>query len=119
MPPMGKINSGQKTFGAAILLGGITLIFSGWILYCFIPFVPKEFIYWLNLAHMLTGICLGLYVFAHIFLGIYNWEDCKAMFGDGTVPLRYAKEHNPLWLQNEVEAVDGKITRDKAKQISG
>ena len=105
VPPMGKINSGQKMMGILMFHGGIFLLFSGWILYSFIPLAPKEFIYWIDFGHLWIGVFLGLCTLAHIFLGIYNWEDFKAMFGDGTMPLSVAKHHNSLWVEHHIDPV--------------
>ncbi|MBC8014760.1 MAG: cytochrome b/b6 domain-containing protein [Sporomusaceae bacterium] len=105
VPPMGKINSGQKVMGILMFCGGLFLLFSGWILYAFIPVAPKEIIYWLDFGHLWIGVFLGLCTLAHIGLGIYNWDDFKAMFGDGTMPLSVAKHHNPLWVQSDIEPV--------------
>ncbi|MBP2626337.1 MAG: formate-DH-gamm: formate dehydrogenase, gamma subunit [Firmicutes bacterium] len=105
VPPMGKLNSGQKSMGILMFHGGIFLLFSGWILYSFIPLAPKELIYWLDFGHLWIGVFLGLCTLAHIFLGIYNWEDFKAMFGDGTIPLSVAQHHNPLWVERDIESV--------------
>jgi formate dehydrogenase subunit gamma len=102
---MDKVNSGQKMMGLMMLFGGIFLIITGWILYAFIPVAPKSFIYWADLGHLWIGIILGLSMFAHIGLGIYNWGEFKAMFGDGTQPLSEAEHHNPLWVANKIEPV--------------
>ena len=106
VPPMGKMNSGQKSMGVFMFHGGIFLLFSGWILYAFIPFAPKELIYWIGIGHLWIGIFLGLCTFAHIFLGIYNWADFKAMFTDGTMSIEEAQHHNPLWVEHKIELVD-------------
>lgn len=106
VPPMGKINSGQKIFGICLLIGGFLLIVTGWILYALIPVAPKNFIFWVDKIHLVVGIFLGLFMFVHIFLGIYNWGEFKAMFGDGTQPLGEAEDHNPVWVANEIEPVN-------------
>jgi formate dehydrogenase subunit gamma len=105
VPPMGKMNSGQKMLGIAMLLGGAFLVVSGWVLYAFIPVAPKAFVWWMDMGHLVIGIFLGLGLFMHIFLGIYNWGEFLAMFGDGTVPMEEAEEVNPLWVANEIEPV--------------
>lgn len=96
VPPMGKLNSGQKSLGICMLCGGILLMVTGWLLYAFIPVAPKAVIYWADQIHLYIGLFLGVSLFAHIFLGIYNWGEFMAMFGDGTQPLEEAREHNPL-----------------------
>lgn len=105
VPPMDKLNSGQKSMGVFMFHGGIFLLFSGWILYAFIMVVPKAFIYWIAFGHLWIGLFLGACTFAHIGLGIYNWADFKAMFGDGTMTLAEANHHNPLWVKHKIEPV--------------
>ncbi len=117
VPPMDKVNSGQKMMGLMMLFGGIFLIITGWILYAFIPVAPKAFIYWADLGHLWIGVILGLSMFAHIGLGIYNWGEFKAMFGDGTQPLSEAEHHNPLWVANKIEPV--KDLSDKQSSTVG
>ncbi|BBB91726.1 MAG TPA: cytochrome b/b6 domain-containing protein [Methylomusa anaerophila] len=106
VPPMGKINSGQKIFGICLLFGGAILIVTGWVLYAFLPVAPKLVMYWFDQAHLVLGIFLGLFMIVHIFLGIYNWGEFLAMFGDGTQPLHEAEHHNPVWVENEIEPVN-------------
>ncbi|WP_371377568.1 cytochrome b/b6 domain-containing protein [Sporomusa aerivorans] len=105
VPPMGKMNSGQKQMGIMMLLGGILLIVTGWGLYAFLPVAPKAVMYWFDMVHLVVGIVLGLSVFAHIFLGIYNWGEFLCMFGDGTQTIEEAKHHNPVWVENEIMPV--------------
>jgi formate dehydrogenase subunit gamma len=108
VPPMGKINSGQKIFSLCILFGGVLVIGSGWLLFAFIPLTPKAIVVWADRVHLGLGLFLTLFMVVHIFLGIYNWGEFKAMFGDGTQPLAEAKENNPLWVEQELEPA-GKI----------
>jgi formate dehydrogenase subunit gamma len=108
VPPMGKMNSGQKQMGIMMLFGGILLIVTGWALYAFLPVAPKVVMYWFDMVHLVVGIVLGVSVFAHIFLGIYNWGEFLCMFGDGTQTLDEAKHHNPVWVENEIMPVKTK-----------
>lgn len=105
VPPMGKINSGQKQMGLFFLFAGPVLIVTGWILYLALPLAPKLVSYYADILHLVLGLFLTACVIAHIFLGIYNWGEFKAMFGDGTQPIEEAKHHNPLWIENEIEKV--------------
>jgi len=103
LPPMDKVNSGQKLFGIGMLYGGMVLIVTGWILYAFIPVSPKSFIYWANLGHLALGIFLAMFLCVHIFLSIYNWGEFRCMFFEnGTQPLEEARHHTPLWVANKV-----------------
>ncbi|WP_425058465.1 hypothetical protein SCACP_31180 [Sporomusa carbonis] len=119
VPPMGKINSGQKMMGIFMLFGGIILIVTGWGLYAFLPVAPKAVMYWFDMLHLVIGIFLGLCLFAHIGLGIYNWGEFLAMFGDGTQPLHEAEHHNPVWVENEIEPVKGGQTTVPGRHQAG
>lgn len=112
VPPMGKINSGQKLMGICMFHGGIFLLVSGWILYAFIPLAPKVLIYWIAFGHLWIGIFLGLCTLAHIILGIYNWADFKAMFTDGTMSIEQARHHNPSWVEHKIELVRKECKKD-------
>ncbi|SCM81900.1 Cytochrome b subunit of formate dehydrogenase [uncultured Sporomusa sp.] len=116
VPPMGKMNSGQKQMGIMMLLGGILLIVTGWGLYAFLPVAPKAVMYWFDMVHLVVGIVLGLSVFAHIFLGIYNWGEFLCMFGDGTQSIEEARHHNPVWVENEIMPVKVNESVTAAKQ---
>ena len=115
VPPMGKVNSGQKIFGLCLLFFGPVLILTGWILYAFIPVVPKAFITIVNHLHLILGVFMGLFLGAHIFLGVYNWGEFKAMFGDGTQPLAECEDHNPVWVEKGIEPV---VATGREKQVS-
>lgn len=103
IPPMGKVNSGQKLFSILLLFGGTFLIFSGWMLWAFIPVAPKAITYWLNMGHLVFAILLSLFLCVHIFLGLYFKEEFKAMFTDGTQPLSVAEHQAPLWVKHDLE----------------
>jgi formate dehydrogenase subunit gamma len=105
VPPMGKVNSGQKIFGICLFLTGPILILTGWLLYAFIPVAPKAYVSIAWHIHLILGLFMGLFLGAHIFLGIYNWGEFKAMFGDGTQPLAECEDHNPVWVAQEIEPV--------------
>ncbi|CUH94403.1 putative membrane protein [Propionispora sp. 2/2-37] len=109
VPPMDKMNSGQKLMGLVMFLGGAFLAGSGWILYGMIPYLPKVFIYWIEFGHLWIGLAMTLCIIGHIILGVYNWGEFKAMLGDGTQLLSEVKQHNPLWVANKLE----RLTEDE------
>jgi formate dehydrogenase subunit gamma len=116
VPPMGKMNSGQKQMGIMMLLGGSLLIVTGWALYAFLPAAPKAVMYWFDRVHLVVGLVLGVSVLAHIFLGIYNWGEFLCMFGDGTQTLDEARHHNPVWVENEITPVTARASAASARQ---
>lgn len=106
VPAMGKMNSGQKMLGIMVFFGTIAIIVTGWILYAFLPMVPKQIAMYADMIHLVLGLLLTLsIVCGHIVLSIYNWGECVCMFGDGTMKVNEAMHHNEVWVKNEIEKV--------------
>lgn len=105
IPPMNKYNSGQKLFGACVLIGGTVLILSGLVLW-FIPHaVPRDIVWFLGQAHLVSGLILTAFLPVHLFLAVYRFDDFKAMMIHGNVPYHDAAEYTPLWVKNEIAPV--------------
>ncbi|SHF18588.1 cytochrome b/b6 domain-containing protein [Schwartzia succinivorans] len=105
VPPMGKINSGQKLMGIMVFFGGFIIIITGLVLYVALPLVPKEIAWYADKIHLIVGIALFLCVVGgHIPLGIYNWPEFVSMFGSGLLSKKHAEKHHPLWM-DEIEKV--------------
>jgi formate dehydrogenase subunit gamma len=104
VPLMGKMNSGQKLLGLMTFYGMFFIVLTGWLLYGFLPMIPKGVAVVLDYVHlylglfMTVGVCCG-----HITLALYNWNECVCMFGNGTMKVSEAKGHNALWVENEIE----------------
>lgn len=102
VPPMGKYNSGQKLFGICVLIGGTILIATGWGLWGFSHILPHGMANLFGTLHVVFGWILILFLLVHIFLGIYMFDDFKAMFLHGKIPYEEAKEMAPFWVENEI-----------------
>jgi len=105
VPPMGKYNSGQKLFGACVLIGGTVLILSGLALWAFPHLMPRGSVALLGSLHTFFALILTLFLFVHLFLGIYMFDDFKAMIINGKIPYDEAKEMSPLWVEKEIIAI--------------
>ena len=105
VPPMGKYNSGQKLFGICVLIGGAILIGTGWVLWAFPHNVPRSAVALMGHLHTIFGWLLTLFLPVHLFLGIYMFDDFKAMLLDGKIPYEEAKERSPLWVKDELEKI--------------
>lgn len=108
VPPMGKYNSGQKLFGVCVFIGGAILIFTGIALWAFPHNLPRGTVALFGHLHMIAAWGLTLFLCVHVFLGIYMFDDFKAMFLHGKIPYEEAKEMAPLWIENELIAIDRK-----------
>lgn len=102
VPPMGKYNSGQKLFGICVLIGGTILIGTGWVLWAFPHNFPRAAVAFMGSLHTFFGILLTLFLPVHLFLGVYMFDDFKAMILNGRIPYGEAKAMAPLWVEKEI-----------------
>jgi formate dehydrogenase subunit gamma len=97
VPPMGKINTGQKLYYLAILAGGMAIIASGFAIWL-IPGMR-----WLTvLSHLLHNLAFVLFVVAvpaHIYLGTLANPGLLQIMINGMVPLDVAKKRYPKWMK--------------------
>lgn len=105
IPPMNKYNSGQKLFGACVLIGGTVLILSGLVLWLIPHAAPRDIVWFLGQAHLVSGLVLTAFLPVHLFLAVYRFDDFKAMMPHGNVPYHDAAEYTPLWVKNEIAPV--------------
>lgn len=105
IPPMNKYNSGQKLYGACVLIGGIVLILSGLVLWLIPHAAPRDIVWFLGQAHLVSGLVLTAFLPVHLFLAVYRFDDFKAMMIHGNVPYHDAAEYTPLWVKNEIAPV--------------
>ncbi|GGM77931.1 cytochrome b/b6 domain-containing protein [Shewanella xiamenensis] len=105
IPPMNKYNSGQKLFGACVLIGGTLLILSGLVLWLIPHAAPRDIVWFLGQAHLVSGLVLTAFLPVHLFLAVYRFDDFKAMMIHGNVPYHDAAEYTPLWVKNEIAPI--------------
>ncbi len=103
--PAWKFNAGQKLLYWFIVLGGAAMIISGYML--MFPFYYGMGIGDMELAqvfHAVIGVLFVALILAHIYLGTIGMEGAFESMADGTVDLNWAKEHHPLWVEEETGA---------------
>lgn len=104
VPPMGKINPGQKMMGLLVVFVTPVVLATGLLLYVSLPMIPKQLAWYADILHLVAGGGLFLSVCGgHIPLAMYNWSEFLCMFGNGTMKVQAALHHHPLWVRNEIE----------------
>ena len=101
--PAWKFNAGQKLLYWFVVLGGVAMMISGYML--IFPFYGGLTVGNMELAEVFHGIVGVLFVsliLAHIYLGTVGMEGAFESMGEGTVDLNWAKEHHPLWVEDEL-----------------
>lgn len=102
-PPAERFNAGQKAIYWIVVIGGTASAISGYLL--MFPFWGTD-IAGMQTAQMVHGIVAVLFVavmLAHIYIGTIGMEGAFEAMGIGTVDVNWAKQHHPLWLDQEVE----------------
>jgi formate dehydrogenase subunit gamma len=102
-PPARRFNAGQKGIFWIVVLGGIAMAITGYVL--MFPFYAG-----LNIANMQTaqivhgvvGVLFIAVILAHIYIGTLGMEGAFEAMGSGEVDLNWAKEHHSLWVKEEM-----------------
>jgi formate dehydrogenase subunit gamma len=97
VPPMGKINTGQKLYYFAILAGGLGIIASGFAIWL-MPGM-RMLILVSHLVHNLAFVLFVVAVPIHAYLGSFANPGLIKIMIDGMVPLEVAKKRYPKWMK--------------------
>ena len=103
-PPAWKFNAGQKLLYWIVVLAGIAMIVTGYML--IFPFTAGMTVGGMELAqifHGIVGVLFIALIIAHIYLGTLGMEGAFEAMAEGTVDYNWAKEHHRLWLKEEIE----------------
>ena len=101
-PPAYRFNAGQKMIYWIVVIGGICVAVSGYLL--MFPFYATD-IQGMQLAQTVHAVIAVLFVAAmlgHIYIGTIGMEGAFEAMGEGTVDVNWAKEHHRLWLEQEM-----------------
>lgn len=97
VPPMGKINTGQKLYYLAILAAGIGIAISGFAIWL-LPGM-RSIILASHLIHNLAFVLFVVAVPAHIYLGTLANPGLLQIMINGMVPLEVARKRYPKWMK--------------------
>jgi formate dehydrogenase subunit gamma len=97
VPPMGKINTGQKLYYLAILAGGIGIAASGFAIWLIAGARAVTIVS--HLVHNLAFVLFVVAVPAHIYLGTLANPGLLSIMINGMVPLEVAKKRYPKWMK--------------------
>jgi formate dehydrogenase subunit gamma len=101
-PPAYRFNAGQKMLYWFVVIGGVAVAVSGYLL--MFPFYGTG-VAGMQLAQIVHGVVSVLFVaimLAHIYIGTIGMEGAFEAMGTGEVDLNWAKEHHRLWLEQEM-----------------
>ena len=101
VPPMGKLNTGQKMSYLGVLFSGIALTVSGVIIW----FFPENKT-WLLLSFFVHNLCfvfICIFMPIHLYLGTIGNPGTFQIMTNGKMPYWKAKKKHPKWIA-EIEA---------------
>jgi formate dehydrogenase subunit gamma len=112
-PPAWKFNAGQKILYWVVVISGIAMIVTGYML--MFPFYGGLTVGGMELAqifHAIVGVLFVALIIGHIYIGTLGMEGAFESMSEGTVDYNWAKEHHPLWVNEEGVGRPQGTTRD-------
>ena len=100
-PPAYRFNAGQKMIYWIVVIGGGLVAATGYQL--MFPFYVTD-IAGMQLAQIVHGVVTLLFIAAmlvHIYMGTLGEEGAFEGMWDGTVDVNWAKQHHPIWFEEE------------------
>lgn len=97
-PPAPRFNAGQKIIYWVVVIGGLAVAVSGYVL--MFPFYGTG-VAGMQLGaiiHGIVGVLLIAVMLAHIYIGTLGMEGAFEAMGTGEVDLNWAKEHHSIWV---------------------
>jgi formate dehydrogenase subunit gamma len=101
-PEAGRFNGGQKMVFWITVLGGAVVAVSGYLLVFPFVFTDIAGMQLSHIIHSLLSVLMIAALLAHIYIGSIGMEGAFDAMGTGQVDLNWAKQHHPLWVQEEM-----------------
>jgi formate dehydrogenase subunit gamma len=100
-PPARRFNAGQKMIYWFVVIGGLAVAISGYLL--MFPFYTTNIVGMqvANIVHGVAGVLFVAIMLAHIYIGTIGMEGAFEAMATGEVDVNWAREHHRLWLEQE------------------
>jgi formate dehydrogenase subunit gamma len=101
-PPAYRFNAGQKMIYWFVVLGGLAVAISGYLL--MFPFYTTNIVGMqvAQIVHAIVAVIFVAVMLAHIYIGTIGMEGAFEAMGTGEVDVNWAREHHRLWLDQEM-----------------
>lgn len=96
VPPMGKMNTGQKFYYLALILFGGSIAASGFVLWLMAD--NKVYVMYSHLIHNISFAVLMIATPVHMYLASLANPGTFRIMVYGTIPYWWAKKKHPKWL---------------------
>jgi formate dehydrogenase subunit gamma len=100
-PAAERFNAGQKMVFWLVIAGGVVMSISGW--YLLFPYQAGGIsdLQLFTTIHAVLGVVFIAAMLAHAYIGSVGMEGAFDAMGTGEVDINWAKEHHPLWVEQE------------------
>jgi len=105
-PEAGRFNAGQKMIFWTVVLGGLAMALSGYMLMFPFYLTGVGGMQISHIVHSLGTAVMVSVIFGHIYIGTIGMEGAFDAMGDGEVDLNWAREHHAGWLKTEGISTD-------------
>jgi formate dehydrogenase subunit gamma len=101
-PPAHRFNAGQKLMYWVVVIAGLAVAISGYLL--MFPFYGTTVLgmQWAQIVHGVVAVVFVAVMLAHIYIGTIGMEGAFEAMGTGEVDVNWAKEHHSLWVEQEL-----------------
>jgi len=97
VPPVGKLNAGQKLFYLALLILGAAISASGFVIWLMAG--DRGWVLVSHFVHNVAFVLIMLAIPVHMYLGSLANPGTFRIMVYGTVPLWWAKRKHPKWVR--------------------
>lgn len=98
-PEAGRFNAGQKLIFWSVVLGGIALGLTGFMLMAPFALTGIGGMQVAHVAHVLVASVMAAIIVAHIYIGSIGMEGAFDAMGRGEVDANWAREHHSRWYE--------------------
>lgn len=102
VPETGKYNPGQKLFFLTVVIFGLLMIVSGFMMW-FPEGYSRELINWMYALHALGLLAILSFIIVHIYLGTIGVPGSSGAILTGYVPKSWCLKQCPKWLRKKEE----------------
>jgi len=100
-PPAYRFNAGQKAIYWIVVIGGGAIAVTGYQLMFPFYFSGIEGMQLAQIVHSVVSVLFIAAMLAHIYIGTIGMEGAFDAMGTGEVDINWAREHHPLWVEEE------------------
>lgn len=98
-PAAGRFNAGQKGIFWTVVLGGLGMAATGYLLMLPFSYAGIGGMQAAQVAHAVLAIAMIAAILVHVYIGTIGMEGAFAAMGSGRVDANWAREHHRRWYE--------------------